>query len=295
MKETQLRIDAPRVTRPLSADNTATQVPKPVVVTRKEGKWRSRLTRWTIGGILLAFSGWLAATTFLYRTSVRATVTAPLVAVRIPMQGLIYGTPPQVGTTVTAGEKLFEVQAAEPDRRPSEGLRSESEAISWSVAALRAQMIEMNKLKGTLNTHFEQYRDARIEQTEKLVAEQEARVKETASRLKTAEFEQRLHKRLSSARRKTCSNLRDFVSRIGDLTVFRSDPSMASQAETQSRPLMTDPTKRKTYPPRTAGATRWFNHCSESLPATQAADRPRRDRPASLLGASRSINSLPST
>ncbi len=70
---------------------------------------------------------------------------------------------------------------------------------------------------------------------------------------------------------------------------------MASQAETQSRPLMTDPTKRQTYPPRTAGATRWFNHCSESLPATQAADRPRRDRPASLLGASRSINSLPST
>ncbi len=86
---------------------------------------------------------------------------------------------------------------------------------------------------------------------------------------------------LVSARRKTCSNLRDFVSRIGDLTVFRSDPSMASQAETQSRPLMTDPTKRKTYPPRTAGATRWFNHCSESLPATQAAE-PAAPRPARL-------------
>ena len=198
MNETQLRIDAPQVTRPLSVDDTAFQASKPVSVTKKKGSWRSRLTRWTIGGVLLAVSGWLTATSILYRTSVRATVTAPLVAVRIPMQGLIYGTPPHVGTTVTAGEKLFEVQAAEPDRRPSEGLRSESEAISWSVAALRAQLIDLDKIKVALNRHFEGYRDARIAQSEKLVAEQDARVKETASRLKTAELEQRLHRRLSS-------------------------------------------------------------------------------------------------
>jgi multidrug resistance efflux pump len=196
MIETKIRVDAAQVTRAHSAEDSAFQAPKPVVVTKKVRKWRSRVTRWTIGGILLAFSGWLAATTLLYRTSVRATVTAPLVAVRIPMQGLIYGTPPHVGTTVTAGEKLFEVHAAEPDRRPSEGLRSESEAISWSVAALRAQIIEMDKLKVTLNTHFEQYRDARIDQAEKLVAEQDARVNETASRMKAAEVELRVHKRL---------------------------------------------------------------------------------------------------
>ena len=191
MQEMQLRIDAPQVARPLSADDTAFQVPKPVVVAKKEGKgkWRSRLTRWTIGGILLAFSGWLTATSILFRTSVRATVTAPLVAVRIPMQGLICGTPPVVGTTVTAGEKLFEVQAAAPDRRPSERISGECESIRRTAEALRAQIIEMDKLKVTLNTHFEEYRDARIAQAEKLVAEQEARVKETASRLKTAEFE----------------------------------------------------------------------------------------------------------
>ena len=94
------------------------------------------------------------------------------------------------------GEKLFDVQAAAPDRRPSERLRGECESIRRSAAALRAQIVEMDKLKVMLNTHFEEYRNARIVQAEKLVAEQESRVKETASRLKTAEFEQRLHRRL---------------------------------------------------------------------------------------------------
>ena len=198
MKEMQLRVDAPQATRVPSATETPLQAAKPVSAPRTKGKWRSRLTRWTIGGALLACSGWLTANSVLYRTSVRATVTAPLVAVRIPMTGLIYGTPPLVGTTVTAGERLFEVQVPAADRRPSERIRGECESIRCSIAALEAQIIEMDKLKATLNAHFEEYRIARVAQAEKLVAEQEARVKETASRLKTAEFEQQLHRRLSS-------------------------------------------------------------------------------------------------
>jgi multidrug resistance efflux pump len=99
---------------------------------------------------------------------------------------------------VTAGEKLFEVQAAVPDYRPAERIRGECESTRRSAAALRAQISEMDKLKAMLNAHFEEYRAARIAQAEKLVAEQDAHVKETTSRLKTAEFEQHLHKRLSS-------------------------------------------------------------------------------------------------
>ena len=146
---------------------------------------------------MLAVAGWLAVPTILFRTSVRATVTAPLVDVRIPLQGLVCGTPPLVGTTVTAGEKLFEVQAAAPDRRPSERIRGEIESIRRNAAALRAQIVELDKLKITLNMHFDEYKSARIAQAEKHVAEQEARVNETASRLKTADFEHRMHMRLS--------------------------------------------------------------------------------------------------
>ena len=198
MKETQLRIDAPQAAKASFSSDMVVQAPKPVVATKKEGKWRSRLIRWTIGGLLLAFSGWMGATSILFRTSVRATVTAPVVAVRVPMQGLIRGTPPSVGTTVTVGEMLFEVQAAAPDHRPAERIRGECESTRRSAAALRAQICEMDKIKATLNAHFEEYRTARIAQAEKLVAEQDAHVNETASRLKTAEFEQHLHKRLSS-------------------------------------------------------------------------------------------------
>ena len=150
-----------------------------------------------IGGVLLGAAGWFAASSVLFRTSVRATLTAPLVAVRVPLQGVVDEAPPLAGTTVTAGEKLFEVRADAPDRRPSERIRAESEAIRRIVATLRAQIVEMDKLKLTLNQHFDDYRDARIARAEKLVAEQDARVNEVASRVKTAEFEQRLERRLA--------------------------------------------------------------------------------------------------
>ena len=198
MTHTQIRIDGARPTRVSSPDVTALQPSRPTAVTKNERKWRSRLTRWTMGGILLAAAGWLVVPSIMFRTSVRATVTAPLVDVRIPLQGVVCGSPPLVGTRVSAGEKLFEVQAAAPDRRPSEHIRGEIESIRRNATALKAQIVDLDKLKETLNVHFEEYKDARIAQAEKLVAEQDARVNETASRLKTAEFEHRMHTRLHS-------------------------------------------------------------------------------------------------
>jgi multidrug resistance efflux pump len=196
MKEIQTRIDIAHPSRFPSADDSPLQASRPAAVKKKEGKWRSRLTRWTIGGVLLAVAGWLAVPTVLFRTSVRATVTAPLVDVRIPLQGLVCGTPPLVGATVTAGEKLFEVQADAPDRRPSERIRGEIESIRRNAAALKAQIADLDKLKITLNMHFDEYKSDRIAQAEKHVAEQDARINETASRLKTADFEHRMHLRL---------------------------------------------------------------------------------------------------
>jgi multidrug resistance efflux pump len=196
MTHTQIRIDGARPTRVSSPDVSALQPSRPTAVTKNERKWRSRLTRWTIGGILLAAAGWLVVPSIMFRTSVRATVTAPLVDVRIPLQGVVCGSPPLVGTAVSAGEKLFEVQAAAPDRRPSEHIRGEIESIRRNAAALKAQIVDLDKLKDTLNMHFDEYKSARIAQAEKLVAEQDARVNETASRLKTADFEHRMHTRL---------------------------------------------------------------------------------------------------
>ena len=196
MKETLTRIDGAHPSRVQTGESKALQPPASAAVTSNDGKWRSRLARWTIGGGLLAVAGWLAVPTILFRTSVRATVTAPLVEVRIPLQGLVCGTPPPVGTTVTAGERLFEVQAAALDRRPSERIRGEIESIRRNAAALNYQIVELDKLKATLNMHFEEYKSARIAQAEKLVAERDAGVNETASRLKTADFEHRMHTRL---------------------------------------------------------------------------------------------------
>jgi multidrug resistance efflux pump len=160
-------------------------------------KWPRRLIRWTIGGSMLAAAGWYAASTILFRSSVQATITAPLVAVRIPQQGLVYGAPPAVGATVTAGERLFDVQPPAGDERPSERLRAESVSLRRTASALSDQIREMDALKERLSQHFKEYRDVRILQAEKLAAEREARAGAAAADLKTAELELNAQKRMS--------------------------------------------------------------------------------------------------
>jgi multidrug resistance efflux pump len=158
----------------------------------------SRLIRWTIGVALLAEAGWLLAPTVLFRTSVRATVTASLVAVRVPRQGLVMGTPPAVGAVVTAGEHLFDVQTGTTDHRLLEQIRAEIESVRKSAAAVRAQISELDQLKEVLSRHFADYQNARIVQAERQAAEQSARASAASSRLKTAEFEHNMYRRLSS-------------------------------------------------------------------------------------------------
>jgi multidrug resistance efflux pump len=147
---------------------------------------------------MLAEAGWLLAPTLLFRTSVRATITAPAVVVRIHQEGVVHGTPPAVGTAVTAGQTLFEIQPAAPDGRPSERIRAEIESIRRTANALTAQIAELDGVKTTLSRHFSEYREARTAQAEKQAAEQAARVNQAAARLKTAETEHRMQKRLST-------------------------------------------------------------------------------------------------
>ena len=198
MHETQIRIDAPRTNRVSARHDAAPPTPGPARTPEKPTGRTGRLIRWIIGGALLAEAGWLVAPTILFRTSVRATVTASLVAIRIPQQGLVRGTPPAVGARVTAGQELFEVQTGTSDHRPLERIRGEIESLRRSADALRAQIAEMDKLKVALGRHFSDYQDARIAQAEKQAAEQMARVNAAAARLKAAEFEHRMFTRLSS-------------------------------------------------------------------------------------------------
>lgn len=198
-EETRIRVDAPSASRLSSLQEAPVRTPAPAAAGKPAGSRRlSRLIRWTIGLALLAEAGWLVAPTVLYRTSVRATITAPLTVVRVPQRGLVLGTPPAVGTRVEAGQTLFELQTAAPDQRPLEQIRAEITSLRRTAAALKGQLAEMDALKATLSQHFSDYREARIGQAERQAAEQAARVNAAASRLKSAEFEHRMYQRLSS-------------------------------------------------------------------------------------------------
>ncbi len=151
--------------------------------------WPRRLVRITIGGMLIAAAVWFTAGSILYRTSVHATITAPLAAVRIPTEGLVYGAPPMVGEKVSAGEQLFEVQPASADARPLERLRAESASLGRTINALAAQIKELDAIEGSLKAHFGEYRKLRVEHARRLTAEHDALVDSAASRLKSAELE----------------------------------------------------------------------------------------------------------
>ncbi len=198
MEETRIRIDVPQTTRVPILKDTVSRATIPADGTDQRGRRWGPAIRWIIGGAMLAEAGWLVAPAIVFRTSVRATITAPLVAVRVQQAGVVRGTPPVVGSSVIAGQPLFEMQTAMTDARPSERIRGEIESTRRTEAALRAQIAELDRLKADLSRHFSDYRDARIAQAEKQAAEQSARVDAAAARLMTAEHEHRLQKRLSS-------------------------------------------------------------------------------------------------
>jgi multidrug resistance efflux pump len=197
MEETRIRIDGPRTNGvPAPKDAASRASISPAGPETSHGRWY-RAIRWLIGGAMLAAAGWLVAPTILFRTSVRATVTAPMVAVGVPQPGVVRGTPPVVGSSVVAGQSLFEVETAAMDQRPSERIRGEIESIRRTALALGAEIAELDRLKVALSRHFTEYRDARVAVAEKEAAEEIARVNASAARLKTADGERRLHRRLS--------------------------------------------------------------------------------------------------
>ncbi|WP_165235143.1 HlyD family secretion protein [Aquisphaera insulae] len=200
MDSTRIRLDDSRIKKPASRELLAPVAPiapaPRVVPERKPFRW-GRLIRWSVGLAILAEAGWLATPTVLYRTSVHATITAPLVAVRVSHEGEVVGTPPAVGDRVSAGQSLFELQMAVPDRRPADRLRGEIESVRKSSAALEAQIARLDEVKRELLAHFRDYREVRTAQSEKQAAEQSARVQAAEAHLKTAEFEVAMQRRLS--------------------------------------------------------------------------------------------------
>lgn len=183
------------VPRELQAPRTAPLPAAPPAPARRR-PW-GRLLRWLIGGAILAEGAWLLAPMVLYRTSVRASVTAPLATVRIHQAGVVEGLPPEVGATLTQGQHLFDVAAAHLDVRPLERVEAEAEATRRSVAALEHQIADLEEIKATLNQHFLDYREARIARAEKQADEHRAAIQAAESRLKEAEYEFQVHGRAS--------------------------------------------------------------------------------------------------
>ncbi|WP_145277167.1 HlyD family secretion protein [Tautonia plasticadhaerens] len=204
------------------------------------GRGWSRLLRWSIGGAMLAEAAYLVLPSVLYRTSVQASVTAPLATVRVYQPGVVVGTPPEVGDPVSPGQTLFEVREGSPDLRPSGQIEAERESVRLAADALRAQLDELDALKATLGTHFDAYREARIGRAETLLAEQDSQVAAAESRLEEAEFECRVHGQLAS--RAASSDVERARAGLA-LAVARDELEVARQARERQR-LQLDAARR---------------------------------------------------
>jgi multidrug resistance efflux pump len=110
---------------------------------------------------------------------------------------VVEGLPPEVGTTLSRGQHLFDVAPARLDVRPLDRIGGEVEATRRSLAALEAQIADLEGIKVTLNQHFLDYQEARIARAEKQADEQQAVIQAAESRLKEAEYEFQIHGRAS--------------------------------------------------------------------------------------------------
>jgi multidrug resistance efflux pump len=147
---------------------------------------------------MLAEACYLILPSVLYRTSVRALVTAPMATIRVYQPGVVVGTPPEIGDPVSPGQVLFRVQESSPDGRPSGQIRSELDSARMTGDALRRQLDELDELKAILKAHFDEYQAARVEQAETVMAEQRSLVAAAEARVAEAEYECRVHRQLAT-------------------------------------------------------------------------------------------------
>ncbi|GES53761.1 hemolysin D [Rhizobium sp. NBRC 114257] len=131
--------------------------------------WNHRITRVTVGVLLLALAIVVSFPAITGYTSRDGTVNARLALLNAPIDGVISGEPAKVGIPVKAGETLVEISNPRVNRAVLASLEAERNTALDRVAALKKERDDLTQLRDQLGNRLEIFKQATISNLEREV------------------------------------------------------------------------------------------------------------------------------
>ncbi|MBB3409982.1 multidrug resistance efflux pump [Rhizobium sp. BK316] len=131
--------------------------------------WNHRITRITVGLLLLAIIAVVSLPAITGFTSLDGTVNARFAVVNAPIDGTIADEPLKVGSPVSAGQSLAEIRNTRVNRAILASLEADHNTALDRVAALKKERAELSALREELSARLEVYRQTTIANLEREV------------------------------------------------------------------------------------------------------------------------------
>ncbi|MBB6486836.1 HlyD family secretion protein [Rhizobium lusitanum] len=131
--------------------------------------WNHRITRVTVGLLLLALAIAVSLPAITGYTSRDGTVNARLALINAPIDGVISGEPAKVGVAVKSGDTLAEINNQRVNRAVLASLEAERNTARDRVTSLRKEREDLTQLREQLATRMEVFKQATISNLEREV------------------------------------------------------------------------------------------------------------------------------
>jgi multidrug resistance efflux pump len=115
------------------------------------------ITRITFAGLILLTIGFVYLPHLFYTYSITAIVSAPVISITSPIEGVLKDAPPIMGTEIKAGEVIGVVENRRFDRWRLDDMSTEMKGIQEKINAMKQEKEKLELVKADLLNSFKDY------------------------------------------------------------------------------------------------------------------------------------------
>lgn len=117
----------------------------------------AHIARISFGVILLLVIAFVYLPHLFYTYSITAVISAPVISITSPIEGILKDAPPLMGKEMKAGDVIGVVENLRFDRQRLDDLATEAKGIQEKINAMRQEKEKLEGVKAALVTSFKQY------------------------------------------------------------------------------------------------------------------------------------------
>lgn len=118
------------------------------------------IARITFAGVLLLIIGFVYLPHLFYTYSITAIVSAPVISITSPIEGILKDPPPVMGTEIKAGDTIGVVENLRFDRWRLDDMNTEMKGIQEKIDAMKQEKEKLELVKTDLIKSFKSYSES---------------------------------------------------------------------------------------------------------------------------------------